>query len=801
MLGFFVQRLLRATLGCVPAVAVFVLFTDQTVHFLDSIFSTIPVWLQNADIIFAIAVTVTFFLLLIVHKRFLRKNTYAILYSVLQTIILLSLMGCLVLVVGLFLYKIHAVSIAIFYLSSALALCGFASVVTTCERYSAITPKYLTHAETIMDRHLSKAQYEEKHATGITGFLWKDFDMGLVIHREETDQLIESLKSQKTCFLVGEQASGKSVITRSVAHQLVLNRHIVFIIEDTEDLDVDRAAQDASLWNLANVLLIVDDVHRNPRACSELLKRLSRFEVRILFSSRSIDPSVFREGEGQDLLHVYGTKIEAKVSNQLVHELIRNRSRSAGASFKITEADVRTVIEKCGTDLWLINYLLMSWNPKKEELQEVGKERIYERVYETRVQQWRRIEDRYFRVMQVASALYIYEVPISEKYFDRLGLTSAALGAVVDGNLLRRGGYYSLHHASVARIYLETLAFYGFIQNDVDYCSEILSSYLTDCESERSAVLYKLGTFSIGDDSQTSAIIQNILRSITVKDIVLQIERENDIQRIGLFLRNVSRINAQLARKVLCDTDINLLKAKVAKEVSNRTRKNFLSDVISIDKEYDHVLSKWKLPLRVALAPLYNEERYVGDLIAGLSDYADYVLVIDDASVDKTAQKARKHGAQVVSNSTHKGMVESIFTGVETAIKREAHVGIFCSMSALPANGETQRLIRPVLNDQSDLVVGCSKYQVPPPVRREFFFQVMNRLALNAFLKYANQTRLQMKRHGVTVTAILFKKILRVTSIEYRVHPTRFGRLAGDRAFTIWSHDRPAHEMQSTKEY
>jgi hypothetical protein len=767
MASFFFQRL-RIAVGCVPAIAVFIFFTEETASFLDSILLNIPILSQNPAIPLVFSITLTFLLLLLVHKLFLRSYLFAVLYAALQTIILLSLMGCLITAIVLLRYRIHSTSIDVFYVSAALVLCGFTSFILAYWDYCNILPKYLTRAETIMERNLQNAQYERTRRAETIGFLWKDFDMGLVVQRDETRQLIDSLENQKSCFLVGDQASGKSVIARSVAYRQLLSRHIVFVIEDAEVLDADRVVQEISSFNLPNVLLIVDDVHRNPSACSELLKRLSSFDVRLLLCSRPIDPTVFREGEGLDLLNAYRRKVVAKVSNELIRGLIRNRYYSARVAVQVTDEDVADVISKCGTDLWLVTYFLMSWDPKKERIQAVGRERIYERVYESRIEQWRRIGNERINVMQIAAALYAFEIPVSERYYDRLGLASAALVAADEGNLNRKGSYYSLHHASVATIYLETLVFCGLIENDVQFCSEILSSYLHYCEPERSVVLYKLGIVLSREKYKQSTIVENILKAITVRDIVTQIEAENDILRIGLFLRNLSRIDSQLAQRVLRATSSDVLKGKVSREISNQARKDFFSDIKSIDNAYDRI--SWKLPVKVAVAPVFNEERMIEPLVSGLSDYVDYVLVIDDGSTDHTARKARELGARVVSSSTSKGLIESILSGIRSAVTENADLVFLLDVVSIPIKSDFARLIQPVLYDQTDLVVASSdvlrRYQMHT-VQQRGWVQVMNRSAMNTVLKYAEQTRRAMNTYGVAVTAILFKKILRVMKIEY----------------------------------
>ena len=51
----------------------------------------------------------------------------------------------------------------------------------------------------------------------------------------------------------------------------------------------------------------------------------------------------------------------------------------------------------------------------------------------------------------------------------------------------------------------------------------------------------------------------------------------------------------------------------------------------------------------IALVPALNEETTIGAVVAGALRYVDRVVVVDDLSVDNTAECARGAGAHVVS--------------------------------------------------------------------------------------------------------------------------------------------------------
>jgi polyprenyl-phospho-N-acetylgalactosaminyl synthase len=65
----------------------------------------------------------------------------------------------------------------------------------------------------------------------------------------------------------------------------------------------------------------------------------------------------------------------------------------------------------------------------------------------------------------------------------------------------------------------------------------------------------------------------------------------------------------------------------------------------------------------LALIPAYNEARRIGDVIRGVLPQVDRVIVIDDASIDNTADIARAAGAVVISHVINRGQGAALETG------------------------------------------------------------------------------------------------------------------------------------------
>ena len=68
-------------------------------------------------------------------------------------------------------------------------------------------------------------------------------------------------------------------------------------------------------------------------------------------------------------------------------------------------------------------------------------------------------------------------------------------------------------------------------------------------------------------------------------------------------------------------------------------------------------------PKIAVLIPGYCEEATIGKVIAGVKKHLDHVLIVDDGSPDKTAERAREAGAEVIVHSRNQGKGASLKSG------------------------------------------------------------------------------------------------------------------------------------------
>src|SRR5215470_11967838 len=108
-----------------------------------------------------------------------------------------------------------------------------------------------------------------------------------------------------------------------------------------------------------------------------------------------------------------------------------------------------------------------------------------------------------------------------------------------------------------------------------------------------------------------------------------------------------------------------------------------------------------------AVIPAYNEEKHIGDVIRRTRQKLDDVLVVDDGSRDKTAERAREAGAEVIVHSQNRGKGETIKTGLRHWLDRQVDFVIILDADGQHRPEEIDRfLAAAVAADRPKLILG-----------------------------------------------------------------------------------------------
>jgi glycosyltransferase involved in cell wall biosynthesis len=109
---------------------------------------------------------------------------------------------------------------------------------------------------------------------------------------------------------------------------------------------------------------------------------------------------------------------------------------------------------------------------------------------------------------------------------------------------------------------------------------------------------------------------------------------------------------------------------------------------------------------RVAVVvPAFDEERLIGTTLAGIPDFVDRVFVVDDASTDGTADKARAAGdarVEVITHERNEGVGAAILTGYRRALEEDIDVTAVMAGDNQMEAADLEAIVRPVALGEVD---------------------------------------------------------------------------------------------------
>jgi glycosyltransferase involved in cell wall biosynthesis len=139
----------------------------------------------------------------------------------------------------------------------------------------------------------------------------------------------------------------------------------------------------------------------------------------------------------------------------------------------------------------------------------------------------------------------------------------------------------------------------------------------------------------------------------------------------------------------------------------------------------------------VLFLPARDEEESVAAVVrrvpAEVAGHPVRCLVIDDGSTDRTAERARDAGAEVVSLGRGHGLGAAVRRGLAEGVWRGAAAVAFCDADGEYAPEELIRLVRPILDGRADYVVGS---RFAGTIRRMLPHRRLGNRALTATLRF-----------------------------------------------------------------
>jgi len=116
------------------------------------------------------------------------------------------------------------------------------------------------------------------------------------------------------------------------------------------------------------------------------------------------------------------------------------------------------------------------------------------------------------------------------------------------------------------------------------------------------------------------------------------------------------------------------------------------------------------------LIPAYNEEKYLGQVIKNCAPYSLDMIVVDDGSLDKTAeivknlQKVHKNHLIFLKHQQNKGKGAALDTGFKYATKKDYQGVITLDADDQHDAKEIKKFLQMIVKEKPDLIIG-SRFQ------------------------------------------------------------------------------------------
>ena len=121
------------------------------------------------------------------------------------------------------------------------------------------------------------------------------------------------------------------------------------------------------------------------------------------------------------------------------------------------------------------------------------------------------------------------------------------------------------------------------------------------------------------------------------------------------------------------------------------------------------------------IIPAYNEAKTIGQVVREASEFVNDILVIDDGSVDKTAQIVEEAGGKVIKHSTNLGKGMALRTGFDYVSQKGYDL-----IATMDSDGQHQpsdlpRFIDYFKNNKPDIIIGARIHdRIKMPRHRRF---------------------------------------------------------------------------------
>ena len=291
---------------------------------------------------------------------------------------------------------------------------------------------------------------------------WLDFEEDFIVERKEVNELIKKLENNGIQLLLGEHASGKSVILKNIGFNLAKKGYSVYIIE-LKKWSADRIEsyfKEAQKIDDKRTVIIVDDAHLQLFKCEGLVRDFEKMRTKLIIGTREVKGLKESPKETSEFQELAQTKISAIDATEKIICMFLKKKHGIIDEHRIKA--VPEYFEEYKHDLWYLSWVLKTYD---KDTDTVSKEEVYSAINECitniRISEGKTINGG--DILLPLSVFYRFEIPIEKRFLTKIleidkSYIDDLIGLSEIHEIKEKGRrtMLSLHHSSLASLYFKT---------------------------------------------------------------------------------------------------------------------------------------------------------------------------------------------------------------------------------------------------------------------------------------------------------------------------------------------------------
>ncbi len=313
---------------------------------------------------------------------------------------------------------------------------------------------------TTIEKELAKEAKEDAKLFRPDGPHWIDFEKGYVYERKEVKEILSRLKNQNTVIITGKPASGKSVILRNIGYTLAKEKgETVYYVP----LKRRKNLTIPDVKKIRHGTIIVDDAHLNIEIANEIYNLYSNIfeeKVKVIIGSREFD-----------FERIKGPTHELRIEEAFENAIKIDPEKSSAAEGIISLFESKVLKDEIDNDtkeeLNKDNLWILAWQLDAYQKYGIIDNKKFGETVKNHIKQIANDSPEAEKLLFLLSTFYAFEIPVRETYlkkfigenYDSTVKQLLKTNEITEETAYPNGKgltYVSLHHSSIAEIYLNT---------------------------------------------------------------------------------------------------------------------------------------------------------------------------------------------------------------------------------------------------------------------------------------------------------------------------------------------------------